>query len=130
MRVIGGLLKNSPERIPFSAPRLTCKARNSAAGSAPGKSTTMRSGPVMAWVSGATDPEVCISTSIAAPLPLTSLPRTMTCWTRGLFAAGVCAKIGADDKRSEEHTSELQSHLNLVCRLLLEKKKKLKKSPN
>src|SRR5260370_21827754 len=28
------------------------------------------------------------------------------------------------EKRSEEHTSELQSHLNLVCRLLLEKKKK------
>src|SRR5207237_9839342 len=28
-----------------------------------------------------------------------------------------------DDGRSEEHTSELQSHLNLVCRLLLEKKK-------
>src|SRR5260370_23095581 len=27
------------------------------------------------------------------------------------------------DPRSEEHTSELQSHLNLVCRLLLEKKK-------
>src|SRR5687768_18003141 len=28
------------------------------------------------------------------------------------------------DKRSEEHTSELQSRLHLVCRLLLEKKKK------
>src|SRR5690242_20988471 len=28
--------------------------------------------------------------------------------------------------RSEEHTSELQSHVNLVCRLLLEKKKKTK----
>src|SRR5260370_6960954 len=28
--------------------------------------------------------------------------------------------------RSEEHTSELQSHLNLVCRLLLEKKKQVK----
>src|SRR5260370_32360289 len=27
-----------------------------------------------------------------------------------------------DRRRSEEHTSELQSHLNLVCRLLLEKK--------
>src|SRR5260370_25439933 len=27
------------------------------------------------------------------------------------------------EDRSEEHTSELQSHLNLVCRLLLEKKK-------
>src|SRR5260370_22935911 len=30
--------------------------------------------------------------------------------------------VPAED-RSEEHTSELQSHLNLVCRLLLEKKK-------
>src|SRR5438034_5318160 len=30
--------------------------------------------------------------------------------------------------RSEEHTSELQSHSDLVCRLLLEKKKKRKKS--
>src|SRR5438477_9511372 len=33
-------------------------------------------------------------------------------------------------KRSEEHTSELQSHVNLVCRLLLEKKKKQKKHEN
>src|SRR5260370_13011780 len=33
------------------------------------------------------------------------------------------SKCGA--RRSEEHTSELQSHLNLVCRLLLEKKKKI-----
>src|SRR2546430_12495705 len=32
------------------------------------------------------------------------------------------------DKRSEEHTSELQSQSNLVCRLLLEKKKKHIKS--
>src|SRR2546430_7564868 len=31
--------------------------------------------------------------------------------------------------RSEEHTSELQSQSNLVCRLLLEKKKKLINSP-
>src|SRR5207237_4397186 len=31
-----------------------------------------------------------------------------------------------EGQRSEEHTSELQSHLNLVCRLLLEKKKKKK----
>src|SRR5260370_19843683 len=34
------------------------------------------------------------------------------------IAADVVKKL-----RSEEHTSELQSHLNLVCRLLLEKKK-------
>src|SRR5205807_5548583 len=31
--------------------------------------------------------------------------------------------VGADGYRSEEHTSELQSPCNLVCRLLLEKKK-------
>src|SRR5438105_6572192 len=36
-----------------------------------------------------------------------------------------------EDKRSEEHTSELQSRVDLVCRLLLEKKKKknLRKAP-
>src|SRR5882762_10583372 len=53
--------------------------------------------------------------------------------------ADLCAsRVGADPElraamglrsragyRSEEHTSELQSHLNLVCRLLLEKKKKI-----
>src|SRR3989442_11972838 len=33
----------------------------------------------------------------------------------------------SNDKRSEEHTSELQSRPHLVCRLLLEKKKKKKK---
>src|SRR5579864_6447966 len=33
--------------------------------------------------------------------------------------------ILAGQQRSEEHTSELQSHVNLVCRLLLEKKKNL-----
>src|SRR5256885_7170318 len=33
-------------------------------------------------------------------------------------------KYGKPDPRSEEHTSELQSPCNLVCRLLLEKKKK------
>src|SRR5207302_6059759 len=36
----------------------------------------------------------------------------------------------ANTFRSEEHTSELQSRENLVCRLLLEKKKKTNKSPN
>src|SRR5690242_20990547 len=35
---------------------------------------------------------------------------------------GVGARTVVHD-RSEEHTSELQSHVNLVCRLLLEKKK-------
>src|SRR2546429_5729538 len=37
--------------------------------------------------------------------------------------------IGDAWARSEEHTSELQSRLHLVCRLLLEKKKNTKKIP-
>src|SRR5690242_21408129 len=41
-----------------------------------------------------------------------------------VIAIGDCAKdCGVFRGRSEEHTSELQSHVNLVCRLLLEKKK-------
>src|SRR5687768_18167986 len=39
----------------------------------------------------------------------------------------VLTSPGPGDGRSEEHTSELQSRLHLVCRLLLEKKKKQKK---
>src|SRR5260370_12579627 len=44
-------------------------------------------------------------------------------------AAGIRFQVGLKQgkERSEEHTSELQSHLNLVCRLLLEKKKQNKK---
>src|SRR5438477_8557851 len=49
---------------------------------------------------------------------------------------GVCARVAkrvaaprrlGESLRSEEHTSELQSHVNLVCRLLLEKKKQTDK---
>src|SRR5260370_29903712 len=49
---------------------------------------------------------------------------------RGGHAPHRCQRLAlhraARPRRSEEHTSELQSHLNLVCRLLLEKKKKYK----
>src|SRR2546422_7724954 len=61
---------------------------------------------------------------ISPPLPL---PRGMT---RIAVVLIVLAGLGgwltpsAAQKRSEEHTSELQSRLQLVCRLLLEKKKK------
>src|SRR2546429_820409 len=41
----------------------------------------------------------------------------------GLFAQSLTKLQATDLKRSEEHTSELQSRLHLVCRLLLEKKK-------
>src|SRR5690242_21054357 len=47
--------------------------------------------------------------------------RTPSEYATGLRHAPTCLVFLC---RSEEHTSELQSHVNLVCRLLLEKKKK------
>src|SRR5260221_8420416 len=44
-----------------------------------------------------------------------------------LFRATPESPEDCDSTRSEEHTSELQSHSDLVCRLLLEKKKKKRK---
>src|SRR5260370_31174633 len=48
-----------------------------------------------------------------------SIPKEDRCSSTPLIWIG----NPASKPRSEEHTSELQSHLNLVCRLLLEKKK-------
>src|SRR5256885_8414575 len=42
--------------------------------------------------------------------------------SRGRGSRGGRGHVGVEAKRSEEHTSELQSPCNLVCRLLLEKK--------
>src|SRR2546426_7816918 len=60
---------------------------------------------------------------------LTYSPAVRAC--NVLFMSGQAAldpaterAVGTGDIRSEEHTSELQSPCNLVCRLLLEKKKK------
>src|SRR5688572_32526629 len=41
------------------------------------------------------------------------------------FSRRMASRFNTPDPRSEEHTSELQSQSNLVCRLLLEKKKKI-----
>src|SRR5438132_3135134 len=63
-----------------------------------------------------------------------SLHDALPIWRRRDAAAAphrqaAAQPAGADrvEGRSEEHTSELQSHSDLVCRLLLEKKKKKKK---
>src|SRR5256884_2745720 len=55
-------------------------------------------------------------------------PRRHTSTTTA--AAPRSAKSSPSRTRSEEHTSELQSRLHLVCRLLLEKKKKQKINNN
>src|SRR2546426_7416054 len=52
--------------------------------------------------------------------------RLTHCPPQGTPAAGVAPPCAT--ARSEEHTSELQSPCNLVCRLLLEKKKKKQKN--
>src|SRR2546430_13564263 len=48
---------------------------------------------------------------------------------RGTPSACAAPARPTPDRRSEEHTSELQSQSNLVCRLLLEKKKKQVENP-
>src|SRR5256885_11161140 len=53
--------------------------------------------------------------------PYTTLFRSMR-WRRTACPTEPCPRIRSP-RRSEEHTSELQSPCNLVCRLLLEKKK-------
>src|SRR2546427_5530406 len=76
------------------------------------------------------------STDSEIPCPIDSVPCCVAqvedgAWPRRSAARGcmkLCASWGwrctMSRSRSEEHTSELQSQSNLVCRLLLEKKKK------
>src|SRR3712207_7390866 len=67
-----------------------------------------------------------------------ALGMTLGCWLalllgRGLAGPAAQQALGTSDfplLRSEEHTSELQSRQYLVCRLLLEKKKKKHKTDN
>src|SRR2546430_13205312 len=69
--------------------------------------------------------------------PYTTLFRSPSSWAPNRFVDVTSGRIApyvhalctmrsrsANDERSEEHTSELQSQSNLVCRLLLEKKNK------
>src|SRR5688572_31382110 len=58
--------------------------------------------------------------------PYTTLFRSILHLVRDRRPAGDEDHDGEGEDRSEEHTSELQSQSNLVCRLLLEKKKKNK----
>src|SRR5476649_3017199 len=63
---------------------------------------------------------------ISTLFPYTTLFRSWWPACRCAFRACLrsAARSSSPPSRSEEHTSELQSHSDLVCRLLLEKKKK------
>src|SRR5438034_5132692 len=70
-------------------------------------------------------PYTTLFRSIAAPsaaADITSMAREKPCWASTWPAEVITSTKRA---RSEEHTSELQSHSDLVCRLLLEKKKNI-----
>src|SRR5260370_26763806 len=70
-----------------------------------------------------------ISTPPRWLVPRRQIPRhTQKLSPRNSNGSRLFRRRGRKRRRSEEHTSELQSHLNLVCRLLLEKKKKRKSS--
>src|SRR4051794_41447277 len=56
--------------------------------------------------------------------------RTASSLSGRLIGGHVTQPVALEEVRSEEHTSELQSPVHLVCRLLLEKKKKNKNNSN
>src|SRR2546430_14941203 len=60
--------------------------------------------------------------------PYTTLFRSLHLLRSDNFKSRNRARAAGHRQRSEEHTSELQSQSNLVCRLLLEKKKKTTKT--
>src|SRR5437773_7448837 len=83
---------------------------------------TTRSRCGAASVAGTTRPPRAASTTA----PSDQRPPTPCGWTRTTRTpSSACGATAAPKLRSEEHTSELQSHHDLVCRLLLEKKKQM-----
>src|SRR6267142_3405488 len=67
--------------------------------------------------------EMASGSAIATHLPAGFVSNSMDVKVRHLAATPTGRTVRAIS-RSEEHTSELQSHVNLVCRLLLETKKR------
>src|SRR5436309_8975480 len=75
--------------------------------------------------------------SLHDALPILLFHSTSSRWRSAASSSANCpmrcpgsATIDSSNRRSEEHTSELQSRENLVCRLLLEKKKKKNNNKN
>src|SRR5438034_6961401 len=89
------------------------------------------------WVEVVHEVHVAVVDSTGGLVARTGDPELVTFWRSAakpfqalpLVEDGAAARFGLTSEelaRSEEHTSELQSHSDLVCRLLLEKKKKKK----
>src|SRR3712207_8857598 len=77
--------------------------------------------PISEPGSGSTAPRPGTRSAARPPVPETSCPGTASASTSS--RARTPSSATGSGRRSEEHTSELQSRQYLVCRLLLEKKK-------
>src|SRR2546430_3804227 len=88
-----------------------------------GRADSPRVGPLLAMVSGPREPAdvICRSVTVGSLVEQVNSAARLHDKRRAVPAAR--RKARAYMHRSEEHTSELQSQSNLVCRLLLEKKK-------
>src|SRR5260370_3879909 len=106
--------------VPNDGPRLTARPAN----------TPFMIAGGLRWLFTRWNPWCCV----AFPSPVAARPSicaSVPAWSRSYRSrrsTTPCIRCPTRDRitpnrRSEEHTSELQSHLNLVCRLLLEKKK-------
>src|SRR2546422_6267364 len=79
---------------------------------------------LVCFMVGSKDPYgISYHTPGMAPPPESATGAGMESTRNGVFP--FCARLTPAGARSEEHTSELQSRLHLVCRLLLEKKKNM-----
>src|SRR5688500_20003957 len=68
-------------------------------------------------------PDLGLHLGMAGSIVVDGPPPARPQWDRFTLDFEDGGRLSLRDKRSEEHTSELQSPCNLVCRLLLEKKK-------
>src|SRR6266480_3188001 len=114
------------QRVPPSACSTSQSTHSVRSPSAPKSVTARIERPISRWISTVRPP--CFprdaSRSVRSPVDAGSSEYSAVSQPRPLPYShrGTLSWIDAV-QRSEEHTSELQSHVNLVCRLLLEKKK-------
>src|SRR5947207_8333524 len=89
-----------------------------------GSTATPGTNPIWAVVAGPPSP---LKLGVPFPAIVVMIPVLASMrLRRSLVVSGMRTFPAASTPRSEDHTSELQSHSDLVCRLLLEKKKKTK----
>src|SRR5690606_40602629 len=116
----------------YSRCRKLSAVRSAARIDAAGPSTSISTPPGSTWVPSGRRTLTVIARSTRRNTSRATLTPEMTSGSRATTAAAAGPPSPSSThalvtSRSEEHTSELQSRENLVCRLLLEKKKKYRR---